>query len=597
MLWTGVIASGPPRYLGQRRQKVGPTKSFDAENVFRELQKTGSAEKHELSHNDERPSLLGSGQAEGGPMKASALVLSAAVVWVAALLVSCGGGAIKPPPPSGNYSNASLHGQYAFTLSGVDLTGGYAARVGSFTADGAGNITGGLQDVLQLTTGQPAAQVSFSGGHYSVQANGRGQVVLTVANGGAQLEMSIAFQSLNAGFAIETDLNATSNGTFDLQTSADFTTGALANPYVFQLSGVAFSGANAAPINMIGKITTDGNGGITGGVMDTSSGFSLTPSGATAVTPSTYALDTNGNGTNFGRGMLALNGRTFGFYIVDGTHFKMLEEDNLGGTAGDALQQTGVIPTQNGQFTGGFVYQISAVSVITTGSLGPVTRVARFTADGNGGIGSISLDDNNDGRYTHISQGGSISAATYSIDAANAGSGRGRFTFNDSGLGTFADTFYMISPAQAVVQENSKGIIGTGPMFVQSSGPFTLANLAGTFVTSWNGVQLGSTSIIAFDETFVSQYTLANTNSSNISGTVDYTELGVSSKTLYSSVGLAGNLTLRNDGTTNNLYKFALNGSPAITVNFQAYFANPSTVLLVCSDGIRTTSGIVFQQQ
>lgn len=543
---------------------------------------------------------LRQGKQKASPTKAAALwirCMCAMLALIAVGVVGCGGGTITPPPPSGKYSNGSLHGQYAFTMSGVDLTGAYAARVGSFTADGAGNITGGLEDVLQLSAGQPAAQLSFSGGHYSVQPNGRGQVVLTAANGGAQLELSIAFQSLNTGFAIETDLNASSSGTFSLQSSADFTTGALANPYVFQLSGVAFSGTNAAPVDMIGRITADGGGNITGGIMDTSSGFSLTPSGATAVAPSTYALDTNGNGTNFGRGMLTLNGRTYAFYIVDGTHFKMLEEDNLGGTAGDALQQTGVIPTQNGQFTGGFVYQISAVSVITTGALGPVTRVARFTADGNGGIGSISLDDNNDGRYTHISQGGNISAATYSIDTANAGSGRGTFTFKDSGAGTFVDTFYLISPTQGVVQENSKGIIGTGPMYPQSSGPFTLENLAGTFVTSWSGVQLGSQSVIAFDETFLSQYTLANTNSSNVSGTVDYTELGVSSKTLYSSVGVAGNLTIRNDGTTNNLYKFALNGSPAITVNFQAYFASPSTVLLVCSDGIRTTSGIVLQQQ
>jgi hypothetical protein len=519
----------------------------------------------------------------------------AGLALVAAGLLACGG-TIKPPPLSGPYSNASLHGQYAFTMNGVDLNGAYSARVGSFTADGAGNITGGLEDVLQLSSGAPATLVSFSGGNYTVQSNGRGQVVLTAASGG-QLQLNIAFQSLSAGFVLETDLNASTSGTFNLQTSADFTNAALANPYVFDLSGVAFSAPNAAPIAMIGKITTDGNGNVTGGVMDTNDGFSLTPSGATAVAPSTYALDTNGNGTTFGRGMMTLNGRTFAFYIVDGTHFKMIEEDNLGGTAGDAVQQTGAIPTQNGQFTGGFVYQIAGVSIITTGSLGPVTRVARYTADGNGGLGSISLDDNNDGGYTHISQGGNISAATYAIDTTNAGSGRGTFTFKDSGTGTFADVFYMISPTQAVVQETSKGIIGNGPMYAQSAGPFTLAGLAGTFVTGWAGVQLGSTSLIAFDEDFVSQYTLSNMNSSNIAGTVDYVELGLSSKTLYSSVGMAGTLTVRNDGTTNNLYKFALNGSPAITVNFQAYFANPSTVLLVCSDNIRTTSGIIFQQQ
>jgi hypothetical protein len=482
-------------------------------------------------------------------------------------------------------------------MTGVDLNGAYAARVGSFTADGAGHITGGLEDVLQLSAGQPAAQVSFAGGNYSVQSNGRGQVTLTAASGGGQLQFSIAFQSPNTGFTVETDLNASSTGTFDAQTNADFTNAALANPYVFELSGVDFSNTSAAPISMVGKVTTDGGGNITGGVMDSNSGFSSAPSGATAITPSTYALDSNGNGANFGRGMLTLNGRTFAFYVVDGTHFKMLEEDNLGGSTGNALLQTGAIPTQNSQFTGAFVYQIAGVSVVTSGSQGPITRVARYSADGNGAIGSISLDDNNDGGYTHISQGGNISAANYAIDTTNPGSGRGTFTFKDSGSGTFSEVFYMISPTQAVVQENTKGIVGNGPMYAQSSGPFTLANLAGNFVTSWSGVQLGSTSAIAFDETFVSQYTLSNKNSSNIAGTVDYVELGLSSKTLYSSVGVAGNLTVRNDGTTNNLYKFALNGSPAITVNFQAYFANPSTVLLVCSDSIRTTGGIIFAQQ
>jgi hypothetical protein len=442
------------------------------------------------------------------------------LVLVAVALLACGGGTIQPPPPSGPYSNASLHGQYAFTMSGVDLNGAYTARAGSFTADGAGNITGGLEDVLQLSTGAPAALVSFSGGHYTVQSNGRGQLVLRAASGGGQLQLDIALQSLSAGFAMETDLNASTNGTFNLQTSADFTNAALVNPYVFELSGVSFSATNAAPVGMIGKITTDGGGNITGGVMDTNDGFSLTPSGATAVTPSTYALDTNGNGTNFGRGMMTLNGRTFAFYIVDGTHFKMIEEDDLGGTAGDAVQQAGAIPTQNGQFTGGFVYQIAGVSVITTGSLGPVTRVARYTADGNGGLGAISLDDNNDGGYLHISQGGNISAATYAIDAANAGSGRGTYTFKDSGAGTYSDVFYLISPTQGVVLETSRGIIGTGPMYAQSAGPFTLVGLAGTFVTSWSGVQLGSTSAIAFDENFVSQYTLSNATSSNITGTL-----------------------------------------------------------------------------
>jgi hypothetical protein len=479
-------------------------------------------------------------------------------------------------------------------MSGVELNGAYTARIGSFTADGSGNITGGLEDVLNLGSGQPASVVLFTGGNYQVQANGRGQIVLNAASGGG-LQLNMVMQSTSTGFLVQTDLTGTNSGTFSLQTSADFTAAALANAYVFEASGVSFARQSVAPIGLIGEFAADGNGNITGGVMDTNDGNLAAPSGATAIAPGTYALDTNGNGTNFGRGTMAFNGRSFAFYIVDTTHFKLLEEDTLGGCAGDALQRVGTIPTQNAQFTGGFVYLIAGASVL--GTQGPVTRVARFTADGNGGLGSVSLDDNNDGNHTHISQGGNISAASYAIDTANSGSGRGTFTFRDSGAGTFSDVFYMISPTQAVAQETSRGIIGNGPMYAQAAGPFTLAGSVGSFVTGWSGVQLGSTSAVAFEEDFVAQYTLTSTASSNISGGIDYVELGLSSKTLYTNVALGGTLTINNDGTANNHYQFAVTGSPSITVNFQAYFANPGTILMVCSDGTRTTSGIIYQQQ
>jgi hypothetical protein len=517
------------------------------------------------------------------------------VLLLAMILVACGGGGtnITPPPPTGGFTNASLKGQYAFSMSGVDPSGAFISRVGSFTADGAGNITGGLEDVLSLGSGQAAGLVSFSGGSYQIQANGRGLIVLQAA-GGSGLQVNMVMQSGSKGFLVQTDLNATSSGSFALQVSSDFTAAALANSYVFDFSGVSFSGSNVAPISMVGQIKADGNGNFTGGVMDTNDGNAAAPSAATAVTPGTYQLDSSGNGTAFGRGTMTFNGRSFAFYIVDTTRFKVLEEDLLGGAAGDAVQQVGTIPTQNAGFTGSFVYLIGGASVL--GTQGPVTRAARFTADGNGGLGAISLDDNNDGGYTHISQGSNVSAASYAIDTANAGSGRGTFTFKDTGAGTFVEVFYMISPTQAVVQETSPGIIGDGPLFAQTTGPFTVSASAGNYVFNWSGVQLGSSTAVPFEEDFVGQYVLSSAASSNIAGVADYVELGLSSKALFTNVGLGGTLTINGDGAANNLYKFALGGSPSTTINFQAYFANPGTVLLVCSDSNRTTAGIAQQQ-
>lgn len=517
----------------------------------------------------------------------------AMIVALAMTMVACGGGSGSPPPtPTGPFSNSSLSGKYAFSMSGVDLNGAYIARVGSFSADGNGIITGGLEDVLSLGSSQPASMVSFTGGNYQIQSNGRGLIVLNAASGGG-LQLNLVMQSNSAGFLVQTDLNASSSGAFNAQTSADFTAAALANPYVFDFSGTSFAGTAVAPISMIGKLVTDGNGNITGGLMDTHDGNVAAPSGATAIAAGTYQIDSV-NGPAFGRGTMSFNGRSFAFYIVSATHFKVLEEDTLGGTIGDALQQTGTIPTQNSQFTGSFVYLIGGAS--TLGSMGPIARAARFTADGNGGLGMISLDDNNDGGYTHISQGSNISAATYAIDTTNAGSGRGTYTFTDSSAGTFSDVFYLISPTQAVVQETTGGIIGDGPFYAQTGNPFTVSGSAGNYVFNWSGVQLGSSTAVPFEEDFVGQYALSTGTSSNIAGVTDYVELGLSGNNLFTNIGLAGTLTINGDGTTNNLYKFALTGSPSTTINFQAYFASPGTVLLVCSDSNRTTAGIINPQ-
>ncbi len=517
--------------------------------------------------------------------------LAVALSVLALTLAACGSKS-PAPPPSGPFSDASLKGQYAFSMAGVDVNGAYFARLGSFSADGTGSITGGLEDMLNLSAGQPASQVPFTGGSYQIESNGRGQILLNAASG--DLTFNLILQSSSTGNMVETDLNAATSGTLNLQTSSDFANSALAHSYVFGLYGVSLTPQKAAPIALAGQVAGDGNGNITGGVMDTNDGNIGTPSGATAVSPGTYALDTNGNGTNFGRGTMTFNGRTYAFYIVDATRLNILEEDTLGGSAGEALQQTGTIPTQNSQISGGFVYLIAGASIL--GPQAQITRVARFTTDGNGNLDAISLDDNNDGSYTHVSQGGNISAATYAMDTANSGSGRGTFTFKSSGVGTFADVFYLLSPAVGVALETTKGIIGTGPMYAQAAGPFTLGGSTGNYAVSWNGVQLGSSTIVPFAEDGVGQYALANTNSSNISGIADYTELGLSAKTIYTDVGLAGTLTINGDGTANNHYKYGLTGSPSVTLNFQAYFVNPGKVLMICSDAVRTMAGTVNQQ-
>lgn len=515
-----------------------------------------------------------------------------AALWISA----CGGGSNPPPPPpAGNFSNASLKGQYAFSLTGVDgSTGAYYSQIGSFVADGAGNITGGLADIVDLSGGTPAAQVSFTNGTYQIQANGRGQIK-ALYTGGGFLQMSLALKSASQGLAVETDLFASASGNFYLQTPADFTAASLKGNYVFDVSGVSFTATNAAPLSIIGQFAADGTATLTGGTVDENDGNAPTPSGALTLAPTAFALDTNGNGTNFGRGMLTLDGRAYAFYIVDTTRVKLIQEDLLGGTSGDAVLQASTVPVDNSGFTGSFVYLVGGAG--TTGAQGPVSRAARFTADGSGGLNAISLDDNNTGSYTHISQGSNISAATYAIDTAHAGSGRGTATFTDSSAGTFTLVFYLSASGVGVIQDTSLGLISDGSLHAQAAGPFTVSASAGNYIFNWSGVQLGSSTAVPFEEDFVGQYVQANATGTNISGVVDFVELGLSSNNNpFLNYDITGVLNVKGDGTNNNTYQIAINASPSADFTYQAYFVDANTLFLVCSDNDRSTAGIVTVQ-
>ena len=523
-------------------------------------------------------------------------IFHVAAIVLAGYLAACGGSGapITPPPPTGNFSNASLKGQYAFSLSGIQLTSGaYIARIGSIAADGQGHITSGLEDVLSLGSGSPASIVTFSNGTYQIQANGRGLIVLNATTGGS-LQLSVSLQSNSQGYLVQTDGLASTSGSLELQTPLQFSANAISGKYVFDLSGISFASATPSVISLIGEFGADGNGNVTGGTADVNDS-AFAPTGATTLTASTYQMDTTGNGTNFGRGTMTLDGRTFAFYIVNNTRVELLEEDSHGGTSGPAILQTGVIPTQNSGFTGSFAF-LSGGSQ-TTGNFGPIARVGRFTADGAGGIGTISFFENNDGNTSQLTPGGGISGTSYAIDTANAGSGRGTFTFHNSSIGTVTYVFYLSSPTRGVIQDVSAGVVTEGTMVAQSATSFTTAGLAGNYSFSWSGVEIVAPS--PFSENYVGQYVQTSAAASSIAGVVDYAQLGlntINTNGVTLNAGISGSVAIAGDGTQNNTYKIAIGGPTAFTVNFVAYFADGGTVLMVCSDGNRTTAGVAMPQ-
>jgi hypothetical protein len=520
------------------------------------------------------------------------LLLFAAVAF-ASFTAACGGGGSTPPPPPpvGNFSDASLKGQYAFAMSGEDLNQAFIARVGSFIADGAGNITMGLEDVNSVAG---VNQVSFTGGTYAIQPNGRG--TLTLSNAVSSLQLSITLISNTKGLMIQTDFNATSSGNFILQSPGAFSNPGISGKYIFDVSGVDAS-VPAFPISIVGQIQTDGSGNVQGGTMDVNDGAATGPSGALAVPKSTYAVDNNTNGTTFGRGTIIINGINFVFYVVDTTRFKLMEIDT-GATLGDAALQTGTIPMLSSGFTGSFAFLVGGSSVL--GTMGPLTRAGRFTADGSGNLNRIFLDTNNFGSR-HSTTPTSISSASYTIDATTTvvGSGRGTLTIQDSGLtDAFKYVFYLISPTQAVIQDTSNGVIADGSMLAQSAGPLTFPT-TGNFAFNWSGIILNSSNTIQFEEDFVGQYSPGSPGANGFNGAMDFEELGSSGKNLFTNVPITVSTSINSnvpDGTGPNGYQVVTGNSPSTTFTYRAYIVDQNTLFLMGFDGNQVIAGIVSAQ-
>jgi hypothetical protein len=508
-----------------------------------------------------------------------------ALLALALLCAACGGGGggisgtPAPPPATGPYGAASLNGTYAFTMTGQD-SGGFFARVGSFSANGAGAITGGVEDVNSGAVG--TAILPFSSGTYSIGTNGKGTLNLTNQTG--TLQFTIVMTSSTSGLLTQVDGNASASGNFTVQTPSAFSLASINGSYVFDFSG---QDPNGVPESLVGQFTA--SGGVGGsGVLDDNDG--AVPSGASTFASSSFALDTT-YGATFGRGIASIDGINFAFYLVNGSRIKFMETSFPSLVVGDANVQTGTIPTTTAGLTGNFVTVMSGASLS-----GSDVRGGRFTLSG-GTVSNIQMDDDSSSASgsgnsnAFVIPDGTISAASYAIDAAVPGSGRGTVQFTDSKLGTFSFIFYLVSPTQAVIQDNSAGIVSDGSMLAQAAGPFTTAGAAGNWAFNFVGQSVNTTTGGIGEEDYLGQYT--QSSSGSISGGVDFTEL--SAPAVATNLAITGSMTVQGDGTGRNGYSVKVNTSPSSTLNFSAYFIDANTLFVVGTDTHRTITGTVIR--
>jgi hypothetical protein len=470
-----------------------------------------------------------------------AVVFSAAVLSLL-LAAGCGngssGGVVLPP----GTNNGMLNGQYAFSFSGQN-TSSFLAAAGSFTADGSGRISAGLEDV---TIGGFGPQSFVFTGTYAIGSDRRGTAVIRLAGGGSA---TWQFTMLNSdhGLLIRFDAGGvTASGSIDRQNPAAFNNASLAGDYVFGFSGLGANtfGGGASFVTQVGSLTLNGAGGITSGEMDVNDSLSIFVD--TAVS-GTYSVSANG-----GRGTASINSaygpQNFAFYVVDANNVKFVELDAFP-TAGGELIRQAAGPFSLATLNGGYAFTLGGAD----NAAFPLASGGVFTADGAGALTSGILDENQAGNLVL----GSPFTGTYTLSS----SGRGEATF-----GPFILAFYIGANGTIELTDISGGAVELGSARKQA-GTLGTSSISGDYAVNFTGTNFST----GFEEDITG--VLAADGSGGLSGTLDINTL------LSTTQGLpltASDYAVDSGG----LGTLTINTSNA-TFNMQAYQVDANTILLL----------------
>jgi len=403
-------------------------------------------------------------------MKKLAVVL---ILIGPSLLTACGSsgsGATPVGAGQGNFSKASLKGQYAYQIAGYDLSNNGAPyrEAGYFVADGNGNLTSGADDFSE--PGSNGVQNNSTSGTYSIANDGTGSLTLNVA--GNTLNFSLTMVSANEVLMNEADSGAIAAGRADLQ-SASALSSVPSGTFVFRIhSCVSCSGGDSASLagatSVAGGSIKGFDDVLRGGVFDNNTGAAL------AITGSLNTPSSSGRGT--GSITDASGTVNFIYYIVDAQHLRFLVSDSNAIGMGSAEAQSGTFSTSS--LNGSYAFGSRADD--STDGINAQNTVGVFTAGGNGTISTGTLDAVRDGiSYTQVGLTGSYTVSS---------NGRVTVTLSPSGLGAIQQVFWMVSPSRAYLLTDDATKVEDGTAD-QQQGSFSNSTLNGQYAFSMDGIE------------------------------------------------------------------------------------------------------------
>lgn len=460
------------------------------------------------------------------------------VLGALAGMIGCGGNSIvTAPPPSGGFSNASLKGSYAFSLTGNNNFG-FFTIAGSLQADGNGNITGGSEDINSASSVYANVPIT---GSYSITPDGRG--LATLNSSVNPINIAFVLLSNQRALIVRFDTFATASGTMDLQDTTAFSTASLQGGFAFNLFGVDNF---ASPFGSAGNVVADGSGNFSSGVQDFNDAGTINTSvplsGSWTVGPA------NGRGT--ASLATSLGTLSYAFYVVDANHLKLVETDSNATLGGEAFRQAGTF--SNASVTGAFPFTLAGGS-----TNGAFVAGGIFNADGNGKVSGGVEDVNNGGVVApNLTLSGSYGVAA---------NGRGTMSLtNPTGTSTF-----VIYPSSGgvLMLETDAIIIANGFALVQSGASFSNGSVQGNDGLNLSGSQAG------FEIDTAAQFN-ADGNG-HLSGSQDVNNGGA----LYQALSLSGTYSVNSNGRG----LMALHNSTG-TLNLEFYIVNSSRVLFIEMD-------------
>lgn len=372
-------------------------------------------------------------------------------------------------PSAACANNANFSGGYAVMLRGwADSSSGnlFGGVVGSFQADGNGNITQGMVD---MNSWFGPEQDTFTG-TYCLASSNLGTMTINPLTYPNPRTLAFSLQSDGNGNIIFYDTNENfcsgcglggfqGPGILRKQQSSAFSTGEISGSYAFGFVG---ADGGAPRLAEAGVLATDGNGNITSGEYDLNDGGQVA-TGTIISAGSVYSVASTGRGTATIIST-ASNPVNLVIYVVSSSELLFLQDDAGGNpvVAGQGLLQTG--PFTNASLGGNIVIEISEA------------QAGLLTSNGSGSF-TFSTD---------VYGAGTLNTGTG--DYLVASNGRAALSNVTGVLDTSPCEGTCNPPVFYLVSQNKAFIVGTTPeatfgkMQPQSGINFTNASLEGDFM-------------------------------------------------------------------------------------------------------------------